>query len=137
MLFFSRLFFGNAFVYYMFDNDSHIDKETRTIIITVLFSLNIISVGILWFLKSPVYEDTRNEDKDTDTSPMMDLVRTWHIFTAPNIIILSTMFFYVGKMDFVSLYNLPFLKIHFKWILLVYTISNPLKLKGTFIILNK
>lgn len=91
------LLFGNAFVYYMFNNDSEIEIQTRSTIITVLVSLNITSVVILLFLKAPVYEDVKHEDQDsTETTPLKDLIKTWHIFTTPNILILSIMFFYVG-----------------------------------------
>lgn len=91
------LFFGNAFVYFVLSNDSHIDKRTRTTIISVLFALNIVSVVILWFLKSPVYEYVQHEDdQNTETTPLKDLAKAWDIFTTPNTIILSVMFFYVG-----------------------------------------
>lgn len=99
---FFRLLFGNAFVYFMFNKDANVEKGTRTTIITVLVSLNITSVIILCFLKSPVYEDVKHEDNQdtqdtTESSPMKDLIKTWQIFTKPNTLIMSIMFFYVGK----------------------------------------
>lgn len=92
------LFFGNAFLYFVLNNnDSHIDRQTRTTIISAFFAMNIISIVILWFLKSPVYENVQREDcQNTETTLLKDLARTWDIFTTANTLILSVMFFYVG-----------------------------------------
>ena len=96
-----RLLFGNGFVFYMLDNESSVDKHTRTVIITVLLSMIIMAVIVLWFLKSPVYEDAvkPEEDERSMIQPLRDLAKTWVTFITPNTIILSIMFFYIGKIN--------------------------------------
>lgn len=88
------LFFGNIFVYFVLEGKNHIGARLRMMVVTVLLTLNVLAIVIATCLSKPAHENTEASEKVE--TPLEALKKAWKIFTTPNIILLSVLFFYVG-----------------------------------------
>lgn len=88
------LFFGNIFVYFVFEGKTQIEERLRMIVVSVLMAMNVLAIVIASCLGKPAHENiAASENVET---PVAALKQAWKIFTTPNIILLSIMFCYVG-----------------------------------------
>lgn len=102
ILFQFSTFYGNGFLYFIFRGKSHIDHDTRTLILTVLIGISFIAIFLSLFLPNPRSGD--GTIKKTDLGgPLTAFKKAVSIGIRPDMLILSAMFLYTGlQISFVS-----------------------------------
>ncbi|KAF5273713.1 hypothetical protein FQA39_LY07403 [Lamprigera yunnana] len=93
------MFIGNLFVFFQFQGLTHIGKDTRTIVISVLGSIAIAGTIILIFLPRPNLHE--NEDDavnvvEESSGPVAAFKNATKLFVTKDMLLLSIAFFYTG-----------------------------------------
>jgi preprotein translocase subunit SecG len=96
------MFFGNTFVYFMFQGKTHIDEATRSMVFLVLLAVSGVGIIFLLILRP---SGTANSSEDgaaqtplpAESGPMHALKRAFALFTTKEMLLLSCTFFYTGK----------------------------------------
>ncbi|XP_053698966.1 UNC93-like protein MFSD11 [Sabethes cyaneus] len=92
------MFFGNLLVFYLFQDKTHIDKETRVLVFAIMIGVTITGIASLCTLKpqneaSVILED---EIPDVQQTPKQAFVSATHLFVTKNILLLTVPFIYTG-----------------------------------------
>ncbi|KAH8381482.1 hypothetical protein KR093_005762 [Drosophila rubida] len=94
------MFLGNLFVYFQFQDKTHIDKETRDLVIgvlTVVAALGIVFLLALRFMPSNAEQDNELESKHTACGVAVYAFKSaGKLFITKNMLLLSLTFFYTG-----------------------------------------
>ncbi|XP_017110456.1 UNC93-like protein MFSD11 [Drosophila elegans] len=94
------MFIGNLFVYYQFQDKTHIDKETRNLVIgvlTVIAVLGIVFLAALRFMADNAEHDNELEQKHTGCGQAMYALKSaGQLFLTKKMLLLSLAFFYTG-----------------------------------------
>ncbi|XP_030238400.1 UNC93-like protein MFSD11 [Drosophila navojoa] len=94
------MFFGNLFVYYQFQDKTHIDKETRNLVIgvlTIVAILGIVFLAALRFMASNAEQDNELEEQHTGCGQALYALKlAGKLFCTKKMLLLSLAFFYTG-----------------------------------------
>ncbi|XP_030369935.1 UNC93-like protein MFSD11 [Scaptodrosophila lebanonensis] len=94
------MFIGNLFVYYQFQDKSHIDKETRHLVIgvlTIIAVLGIVFLAALRFMADNAEQDNELEEKQTGCGQAVYALKSaGKLFFTRKMLLLSLAFFYTG-----------------------------------------
>jgi len=94
------MFFGNLFVYYQFQDKTHIDKQTRDLVIGVLTAVAVLGIVFLLalrFMANNAEQDNELAEKQTACGhAMFALKSAGKLFLTKNMLLLSLAFFYTG-----------------------------------------
>ncbi|KAK4876681.1 hypothetical protein RN001_009187 [Aquatica leii] len=97
-LFQISMFTGNLFVYFKFQGLKEIDKDTRTIVVSVL--AGVAAVGTVMLVLLPKAQKTSSTDEvnvvEEPEGPVQALMNAGRLFVTRNILLLSVTFFYTG-----------------------------------------
>lgn len=95
------MFFGNLFVYYQFQDKTHIDKDTRNLVIGVLTAvavLGIVFLAALRFMPNNAEQDNELEEKQTGCGQAVYALKAaGKLFLTKKMLLLSLAFFYTGR----------------------------------------
>lgn len=101
------MFFGNLFVYYQFQDKTHIDKETRNLVIGVLTGvaiLGIVFLAALRFMASNAEQDNELEQQHTGCGQALYALKlAGKLFCTKRMLLLSLAFFYTGVLRLANL----------------------------------
>lgn len=96
------MFFGNLFVYYQFQDKTHIDKDTRNLVIGVLTAvavLGIVFLAALRFMPNNAEQDNELEEKQTGCGQAVYALKAaGKLFLTKKMLLLSLAFFYTGRL---------------------------------------
>ncbi|KAM8706516.1 hypothetical protein ACLKA7_010736 [Drosophila subpalustris] len=94
------MFFGNLFVYYQFQDKTHIDKQTRDLVIGVLTAVAVLGIVFLLalrFMPNNAEQDNELEEKQTGCGQAVYALKSaGKLFLTKNMLLLSLAFFYTG-----------------------------------------
>lgn len=90
----ASLFFGNIFVYFEFQGQTHIDEETRSLVMWVLLAVSLVGIVFLIFLPRPKADPDAVEQPNN--GPVQALKDAAGLFITKRMILLSFTFFYTG-----------------------------------------
>ncbi|XP_034115639.1 UNC93-like protein MFSD11 [Drosophila albomicans] len=94
------MFFGNLFVYYQFQDKTHIDKQTRDLVIGVLTAVAVLGIVFLLalrFMASNAEQDNELESKQTACGHAVYALKSaGKLFMTKKMLLLSLAFFYTG-----------------------------------------
>ncbi|KAH8420785.1 hypothetical protein KR222_005117 [Zaprionus bogoriensis] len=94
------MFFGNLFVYYQFQDKTHIDKDTRNLVIGVLTAvagLGIVFLAALRFMPNNADQDNELEQKQSGCGQAVYALKAaGKLFCTKKMLLLSLAFFYTG-----------------------------------------
>lgn len=90
------LFFGNLFVFYVFQGKEHIDQKTRTLVFSVLTCVGASGVVILVLLPKPRTDD-EGAVHEIHYGPWDAFVNSMKLFATKQMLFLTVAFFYTGK----------------------------------------
>lgn len=102
----SSTLFGNLFVFYQFQGETHIGEGTRQIVFSVLFAVGIIGVILFATLKNERHfnhASTHNLDvlNSAKESLLTRIAQEFNsavkLFLTRNMLLLTSSFFYIGK----------------------------------------
>ncbi|XP_059473411.1 UNC93-like protein MFSD11 [Neocloeon triangulifer] len=94
------MFFGNTFVFFMFQGKTIIDKETRSLVFIVLLVVSAVGILFLLVLRTTVSSSGSEEEAQTPlpaaSGPLYALKRAFSLFLTKEMMLLSCTFFYTG-----------------------------------------
>lgn len=101
------MFFGNLFVYFQFQDKTHIEEGTRQVVFSVLIAVAVLGVIFLTTLKNPKHLETISAESPTDLqdnaseSLMENVVHEFkqalRLFSTRDMLLLSVTFLYTGE----------------------------------------
>ncbi|XP_046675570.1 UNC93-like protein MFSD11 isoform X1 [Homalodisca vitripennis] len=105
VLFKCSLFFGNAFVFFMFRGKTRIDHDTGNTVIVVLFAIAAFATFLMLFLRKPEHESQKRDEASlwasrvsfiAEAGPMEAFTRSVRLALKPRILMLCPLFCYFG-----------------------------------------
>lgn len=90
------MFFGNIFVYFEFEGQTTISKDTRTMVFIVLGVIAAIGIGFFVILR-PARSESGELADTTTTGPITALTDSLRLFATRDMILLSVTFLYTGN----------------------------------------
>lgn len=90
------MFLGNIFVFFKFRGLDKIDKESRVLVMWVLFGICVVGVVVLVLLPRFRSDSSSDEIKPVNRTPGQALKDAMKLFTTKDMILLSCTFFYTG-----------------------------------------
>lgn len=97
------MFFGNMFVYYQFQGETHIAEKSRQVVFSGLIGVAVLGLVCLALLKNTKeFEITTNPDREGVqrsllTSVVGEFKSAVKLFCTRDILLLSLTFLYVGE----------------------------------------
>lgn len=92
------MFFGNIFVYFMFEGQTHISKDTRTVVFIVLGVIAAIGIGFFVILR-PARDQSGAIALGSQAGPLKALTDSLKLFMTKEMILISVTFFYTGELS--------------------------------------
>lgn len=90
------LFFGNLFVFFVFEGKEHIDHGTRTLVFWVLSIVAICGIVVLLLLPKPK-GDEDDANQEIHYGPVDAFINAMKLFATKKMLLLTVAFFYTGK----------------------------------------
>ncbi|XP_058827381.1 UNC93-like protein MFSD11 isoform X2 [Topomyia yanbarensis] len=92
------MFFGNLLVFFLFQGKMHIDKNTRTLVFSILASIAVIGIGLLSALKvsNSSLRPTDDGIPEVHQSPKQAFISAVRLFKTTRMLMLSVSFVYTG-----------------------------------------
>lgn len=108
----ASMFFGNLFVYFQFQGQTHIQEGTRQLVFSVLIAVAVLGLLFLAVLKNPkhfevvITDDNNDADSEDQQSVMANVVHEFKaalkLFTTRDMMLLSLTFLYTGERGVVT-----------------------------------
>lgn len=106
----TSMFFGNLFVFFQFQGQTHINEGTRQLVFSVLIALAVLGLVFLATLKNPKYLEVVTENgtdaiqaPEDSQSLLTNAVREFKsaikLFCTRDMLLLSVTFLYTGERD--------------------------------------
>lgn len=94
-----RITYGNLFVNTIFFQTQYIDKETRSVVVSVLLILSIAGTAMMALLPPPQQRDGKIKTNNLG-GPILAIIKTFSLASTKNILILSAFFLFTGNLVF-------------------------------------
>lgn len=91
----SSMFIGNLFVFFKFQGLTHIDEDTRKLVIWVMCAISVLGMGFLLILPGAKLE--QDAVQEVNEGPLEALKGAGSLFLTKEILLLSLTFLYTGK----------------------------------------
>lgn len=94
------MFFGNLLVFFLFQGKTHIDRNTRTLVFSILCGVAVIGIIFLCTLRKPNQPATNSSDDgipETHPTPKQAFISAVRLFSTKRMLLLTVTFVYTGN----------------------------------------
>lgn len=99
------MFLGNIFVYFAFQNKTHLDESTRTLVFTVLTAICSLGTLLFLFLQSPISSDGNNNERRNTLNPIQEIKNSVSLFLTENMYLFNITVFFTGQLGSLNIKN--------------------------------